>query len=295
MTDPTATPDLASILATLAQFAPQQQEQQQPPQPSATPPAITDPRLQRRQQHQNIQSSSQPPYNQIPPQAQQHDNRPPNSYNPQAAIFQPVKPQGRSAPQPPRTSTPQQQEQTIIDPATITEWSAGLRCVTKIAAQNPGFAEKIRGLINDQRRNEMQWYSSRQALKQMQAKRSASSNELQNILKSVGSTTNPSIPQTPEEKATELALFDQKLYKAQIDMNDSMSMTLKHLGVPFFGTHAALILPDAADKNGEVRDAEGKLIDVQGERPKWSPRVTGKELLELKRKMVGYLEDMYKS
>ncbi|KAI5210957.1 hypothetical protein AUEXF2481DRAFT_39059 [Aureobasidium subglaciale EXF-2481] len=291
MTDPTVPPDLASILATLAQFAPQQQDQQQPPQSTATPPAITDPRLQRRQQNQIIQSSNQTFHSQTSSQLQHNDHQSSNSYNPQAAIFQPVKPQGRSAPPPPRTSTPQQQEQTIIDPATITEWSAGLRCVTKIAAQNPGFAEKIRGLINDQRRNEMQWYSSRQALKQMQAKRSASSNELQNILKSVGSMTSPSIPQTPEEKATELALFDQKLYKAQVDMNESMSLTLKHLGVPFFGTHAALILPD----HNNLKDEEGKVIDVQGERPKWSPRVTGKELLELKRRMVGYLEDMYKS
>jgi len=76
-------------------------------------------------------------------------------------------------------------------------------------------------------------------------------------------------------------------------MNESMSQVLKHLGVPFFGTHAALILPEAT---GEVRkESEGdRIIDTQGERPKWSPRVTGKELMELKRRMVEYLEDMYK-
>jgi hypothetical protein len=88
-------------------------------------------------------------------------------------------------------------------------------------------------------------------------------------------------------------------------MNESMSQVLKHLGVPFFGTHAALILPDH-DGNGEVvgKDGKGgegsgcsggeKVIDTQGDRPKWSPRVTGKELMELKRRMVAYLEDMYK-
>ncbi|KAG9759651.1 hypothetical protein KCU73_g3280, partial [Aureobasidium melanogenum] len=134
-------------------------------------------------------------------------------------------------------------------------------------------------------------YSSRQALKQMQAKRSTSTNELQNIFKTIGSTNTPTTPQTPEEKAAEFAAFDQKLYKAQIDMNESMSQVLKHLGVPFFGTHAALILPDHDGNDGE----EGKVVDVQGDRPKWSPRVTGKELMELKRRMVGHLEDMYKN
>jgi hypothetical protein len=144
MADPTVPPDLASILATLAQFAPQQQQQDQqhPPPPTDTPPTITDPRLQRRQNQPTTQ-----PYNQTLQNPQQQ-NTPQSStpYNPQAAVFQPVIPQQRVNPQSSRTSTPQRQEHTIIDPATITEWSAGLRCVTKIAAQNPLFAEKIRGV-----------------------------------------------------------------------------------------------------------------------------------------------------
>lgn len=140
MADPTVPPDLASILATLAQFAPQQQQQDQqpPPPPTATTPTITDPRLQRRQNNQ--------PYSQIPQHLQQNNTQSSTAYNPQAAVFQPITSQHLTTSQPSRTSTPQQQEQTIIDPATITEWSAGLRCVTKIAAQNPLFAEKIRGV-----------------------------------------------------------------------------------------------------------------------------------------------------
>jgi hypothetical protein len=79
-------------------------------------------------------------------------------------------------------------------------------------------------------------------------------------------------------------------------MNESMSLVLKHLGVPFFGTHAALILPERDEKD-KMQSKDGKAEtskDTQGERPKWSPRVTAKELLELKRRMVEYLEDMYK-
>jgi hypothetical protein len=111
-----------------------------------------------------------------------------------------------------------------------------------------------------------------------------------------GATTTPATPQTPEEKAAELHAYDQKLYKAQCAMNESMSQVLKHLGVPFFGTHAALILPDSVGNTEMVgKDDKGnKVIDTQGDRPKWSPRITAKELMELKRRMVEHLEDMYK-
>jgi hypothetical protein len=45
-------------------------------------------------------------------------------------------------PTPPR---PQEKVSTpLIDPATITEWKQGLRCVSKIAQQNPDFAASVR-------------------------------------------------------------------------------------------------------------------------------------------------------
>lgn len=40
-----------------------------------------------------------------------------------------------------RSSTP------LIDPATIIDWKQGLRCVSKIAAQNPDFAASIRKVL----------------------------------------------------------------------------------------------------------------------------------------------------
>jgi hypothetical protein len=57
---------------------------------------------------------------------------------------------------PRRINPPAQQRQTLlpvpqarsstptIDPATITEWKQGLRCVIKVAAQNPNFAASVR-------------------------------------------------------------------------------------------------------------------------------------------------------
>lgn len=67
-------------------------------------------------------------------------------------------------------------------------------------------------------------------------------------------------------------------------MHDAMNAELKALGVPFFGTNADRILPDDSGDG-----------DIGGlGQPKWSPRVTRKELLALQGKMVKYLEDMYK-
>lgn len=102
----TPTPDLQSILSTLASFAPP--AAQQTPSPSVfanhDAPSI---------------GPSQPPQ---PRQSKPEDPR--------------LRPQGRSTPSNPPKSA--------IDPATITTWPDGLRCVTKIAAQNAQFAASIR-------------------------------------------------------------------------------------------------------------------------------------------------------
>jgi len=61
------------------------------------------------------------------------------TYDP--ADFTPLSPAvSRARPQT-RTAQPQQP---LIDPATITDWSAGLRCVSKVASQNSRFAEVIK-------------------------------------------------------------------------------------------------------------------------------------------------------
>lgn len=52
---------------------------------------------------------------------------------------------GRSAPQRVPNSKPQDRAATpLIDPSTITEWKQGLRCVNKIATQNPEFVPAVR-------------------------------------------------------------------------------------------------------------------------------------------------------
>jgi len=68
-------------------------------------------------------------------------------------------------------------------------------------------------------------------------------------------------------------------------MQENMSAELKTLGVPFFGTNADRIIPD---------DDDGSADTHAGETLKWSPRITRQELITLQRRIVSYLEDMYK-
>lgn len=68
-------------------------------------------------------------------------------------------------------------------------------------------------------------------------------------------------------------------------MAQSMSGELKALGVPFFGTKEDAVLRP---------DEDGTSDDSKTVRPKWSPRVNHSELLDLQRRMISYLEDMYK-
>lgn len=66
-------------------------------------------------------------------------------YDPVSSLVNTLEhPQDRSA----ASLRPQQPIAPIVDPATITEWSVGLRCVTKVAFQNPNFANAIRNVCH---------------------------------------------------------------------------------------------------------------------------------------------------
>ena len=99
-----------------------------------------------------------------------------------------------------------------------------------------------------------------------------------------GADTTPEAPQSEADKEAELSVYDGQVHVAQAAMVDHMTLELKALGVPFFGTHSdAIISVDASDAEHDASI-----------RPKWSPRVTSEELVELQRRMISYLEDMYK-
>jgi hypothetical protein len=111
-------PDLAAILATLASL----QKPESQPYPD---------------QQAHEQSHGYQGY-------QQHQQQPEQSHHYQQSPDPRLV--GRPAPQH-RQPHPRPQDRVsspLIDPSTIIEWKQGLRCVSKIAAQNPDFAPAVR-------------------------------------------------------------------------------------------------------------------------------------------------------
>ena len=139
----------------------------------------------------------------------------------------------------------------------------------------------------NQRALEMRWYSERQALKQTQVNRASSAANAMSILQSLnpGRSTDSLFYKTEEEQQAELLAFDKKIYAAQEAMEQAMTGELKGLGVPYFGTDQSLVVSDDHDISNEQSPED---------HPKWSPLVTETQLLELRRKMVGHLEDLYR-
>ncbi|KAF2135622.1 uncharacterized protein K452DRAFT_239038 [Aplosporella prunicola CBS 121167] len=214
-------PDLATVLRNLAALKPQQPQHAAPTR-STTPPGYPT--------YPVPQANSQQFFAQPTGAALADPSRPNHHDFPRGFA---AAPQQQLKPAPP-----------VIDPATITEWSQGLRCVSKIAAQNPSFQGQIQRMMADQATHELMWHGSRKAL---QAQRAS---------------------------AAELHALDAKIHKASREMVAVMSGQLKGLGVPFFGMKAELV--------------------VQGEREAPKGKVTETQVLGLQRRMVSYLEDMYR-
>lgn len=254
-------PDLATVLRNLAALAPP------PSQPAAASP------LDQSQLSSISQTLSNAGHNVAPiplanhqqsadPRLAARSQRPASQNYPNVSTTPPT---SSTLPPAPQTSAP-----AAIDPATITEWAQGLRCVTKIAARNPSFKPIIQKvcyyfsleshcsaitedlqMIADQHEHELIWWGGRKAL----------------------------MNQSPTEE--QLKAYDKKVYRAQVEMNAVMSGQLKGLGVPFFGVKPHLIADsESAASSRSVSASKAKL--------------TQNELLKLQRRMVEYLEDMYK-
>lgn len=79
----------------------------------------------------------------------------------------------------------------------------------------------------------------------------------------------------------ELQAYDAKIHRAMREMFTAMSGHLKSLGVPFFGVKSDLIVKD--------EDSEKEKQALMAKK-----KITESELLKLQRKMLEYLEAMYK-
>ncbi|KAH7139211.1 hypothetical protein B0J11DRAFT_37695 [Dendryphion nanum] len=250
--------DLAQILKTLASL-PQAQA------PNNAPPAH-DPKANDHHQY-------------LAPQDQYYDfsgsssSAPPATRDPRlSGRIAPVQ-RHQSPQQPPRSSTP------TVDPATITEWKHGLRCVSKVAAQNPSFSASIQKLIKDQERNMRDWDNGRKRLVEEQTAKRENEKTQRAAISLPGILDNAPVLRTPECEKEELDSFYQKVHRACARMTESQTVELKRLGVPFFGTRPHLMLSDDDEGDDDSADGQGK--------------ITKKQLIELQRKMLNHLMELY--
>ncbi|KIN02009.1 hypothetical protein OIDMADRAFT_18778 [Oidiodendron maius Zn] len=174
----------------------------------------------------------------------------------------------------------------VIDPATILDWSSGLRCVMKTVAKHDSILHEIRRMIKIQHEHEEQWWKGREALKQTQEARKEGQKKLDDVLKLIGGTVSAgSSNTTPEETAKELAAFDMKVHRAQVQMVTEMTARFRNLGIPFFGTKSELVRLKA--KSPERVEGGASQILKEGNR-----MIDEIELVELQRKMLVLLEDL---
>ncbi|KAF1841892.1 uncharacterized protein K460DRAFT_358586 [Cucurbitaria berberidis CBS 394.84] len=195
---------------------------------------------------------------------------------------------GRSAPQhrlPP--ARPQDRPLTpstpLIDPSTITEWRQGLRCVSKIAAQNPEFTPTVRKLMKDQEQNVKSWEAGRTRLIEEHKMKRENEQTHRAALSLPGLLAGAALLRTPEREKEELDQYDAKVYRASKAMVESQTSSLKVLGVPFFGVKPYLVVLSVAEA---TEGAESQTLDVGG-------KITKKQLLELQRKMLNHLMELY--
>jgi hypothetical protein len=166
------TPDLASVLATLAAYAPP--PQLAPPAPHAyapSPPFIPAPAPS--EEVQELEDGEYDPSEYDP-------SIPPASAGFPSAV--PVDPRSK-----PHISTPQPPPSKPLgppapSPSKITTWPPALRHVTKSLVPDPDATRRIAHLIHTQQQHERQWWAGREALVQKLENREEGRKKLNDVL-----------------------------------------------------------------------------------------------------------------
>lgn len=117
--------------------------------------------------------------------------------------------------------------------------------------------------------------------------------------RAVGGAVSDSPAPLPDMEV-ELNNFDSKVYRAQHQMVREMSVKLKGLGIPFFGTRNDLVVMNGAgptmeeERHGKGKDPRltGGGYDGAVDADRGKKRITEKELVELQRRVLGILEDL---
>ena len=89
--------------------------------------------------------------------------------------------------------------------------------------------------------------------------------------------------QTPEREQEELEQYDAKVYRASKLMVESQTSSLKVLGVPFFGVKPDFLLDDNEESLSTDQESQGQA----------GGKITKKQVLELQKKMLNHLVELY--
>ena len=162
-------PDLASVLATLAAYA--------PPQPST--PQLLPPASQLQPPEPDIEEGEYDPSDFTPSIVQP-------LVVPKSALASLTSTPGLPPPTPqapaPRPHTTQSTSSSLESASTIISWPPALRHVMKYVVPNPGVSHRIQHLIRTQHQHERQWWSGREALLQRQKTRERGRKKLDDVL-----------------------------------------------------------------------------------------------------------------
>lgn len=171
-----------------------------------------------------------------------------------------------------KTSTP-----TIPEASTITTWPAALKHVTRHMVPDEKIAARIKHLITEQHKHERQWWAGREAIVTRQQGRSGASQQVADLLKSLGGKAVDLAPIDPKADQKELEAYDKKVYAGLLAMTADFDRQLRNLGVPFYSIKHDLVI---------LENGPEKLDAVKG-------RLDRGELRELQKQMLQTLEDLF--
>ncbi|EGD84380.1 hypothetical protein H112_08085 [Trichophyton rubrum D6] len=170
-------------------------------------------------------------------------------------------------------------------PSVITAWPTALKYVMKTVAQNETVQYRIRRLIASQHEHEKTWWQGRQRLLAKQKARAGNQKKLDEVLRAVGGkVTDKPHESAPEEHELEIKRYDDKVYKASVEMSKALHLELKAMGIPFFAIKEELIRPASPDSGSKPEN-----IDNSTERC-----ITAEEAKALQLRMLDLLQDLCK-
>ena len=141
-------------------------------------------------------------------------------------------------------------------------------------AKNAETTSKMKRLIKNQHDNERQWWAGREALLAKHKGRGESQKKADDLLRSLGAANGHGVGEpssTAVEEKAELERYDKKVYAALGQMTAAIDRELTMLRAPFFAIKHDLVQ--------ETEKSDGVLTKMK--------------LLELQKKMLQLLEDLF--